>query len=121
MALAGDTGFTVKCAFDEAYRNYSAGLLLEVEVIRSLIAEKWARRLDAATAGPHVVDDLWPGRVIVADLIFSLAHRHSRFRFRLFKVFDSFERRIREFAKQKLATGMGGTLRPAVPAAELAR
>jgi CelD/BcsL family acetyltransferase involved in cellulose biosynthesis len=116
VAFAGDTGFTVKCAFDEAYRTYSAGLLLELEVIRSLCAEKWARRLDAATAGAHVVDDLWSGRVVVADLIFSVAGRHPEVRFRLFRFFDALERRLREWAKQKFAAGMRAGFRPAVPA-----
>jgi CelD/BcsL family acetyltransferase involved in cellulose biosynthesis len=116
VAFAGDTGFTVKCAFDEAYRSYSAGLLLELEVIRSLFAEKWARRLDAATAGAHVVDDLWSGRVVVGDLIFSVVHRHPEMRFRLFRLFDSLERRVHEWAKQKFATGTRAGFRPAVPA-----
>jgi hypothetical protein len=72
-AFSGTTGFTVKCAFDEAYASYSAGLLLEVEVIRSFLTERWASRLDAATNGTHVIDGLWPDRVPVADLVFSLA------------------------------------------------
>lgn len=70
--LAGTTGFTVKCTYDESYRSFSPGLLLEVEVIRSFLTDRWASRLDAATAGSHVIDSLWPGRVEVADLAFSL-------------------------------------------------
>jgi hypothetical protein len=38
--FAGGTGFTVKCTYDEAYRSYSAGMLLETEVIRSFVAER---------------------------------------------------------------------------------
>jgi CelD/BcsL family acetyltransferase involved in cellulose biosynthesis len=72
-AFSGSTGFTVKCAYDEAYANYGAGLLLEIEVIRSFLTERWAARLDAATNGSHVIDGLWPDRVAVADLVFSLA------------------------------------------------
>lgn len=78
--LAGGTGFTVKCAYDEAYRTYSPGLLLEVDVIRSFLTEQWADRLDAATAGSHVIDSLWPGRTRVADLNFTLAPRHAQLR-----------------------------------------
>jgi CelD/BcsL family acetyltransferase involved in cellulose biosynthesis len=78
--FTGNTGFTVKCAYDEAYRNYSPGLLLEVEVLHSFLSERWANRLDAGTAGVHVIDNLWPGRLEVADLIFSLSPRlaHQR-------------------------------------------
>jgi CelD/BcsL family acetyltransferase involved in cellulose biosynthesis len=70
---AGRTGFTVKCAYDEAYRSFSAGLLLELEVIRSLFETGWVNRLDSATAGPHVIDSLWSGRLEMADLLFSFA------------------------------------------------
>ena len=76
--IAGSTAFTVKGCFDENYRSYGAGLLLEVEVLRSFLSEGWASRLDAATSGAHVIDDLWPGRIEVADLMFSLSPRHPR-------------------------------------------
>lgn len=72
IAFAGDTGFAVKSCYDEAFCSHGVGLLLEVEIVRSFLAERWACRLDAATAGTHVLDDLWPGRVEVADLAFSL-------------------------------------------------
>lgn len=79
-AFAGRTGFTVKCTYDEAYRTYSPGLLLEVEIIRSFLTERWAERLDAATNGAHVIDSLWPGRTEVADLMFTLAPRQASLR-----------------------------------------
>jgi CelD/BcsL family acetyltransferase involved in cellulose biosynthesis len=71
--FAGSTGFTVKCAYDEAYSSYCAGLLLEIEMIRSFLSGGWASRLDSATAGSHAIDSLWAGRSEVADLMFSLA------------------------------------------------
>jgi hypothetical protein len=80
IAFAGGTGFTVKSTYDENYRSYGAGLLLEVEVIRSFLSGGWASRLDAATAGVHVIDGLWPGRVEVADLLMSLAPRGAQAR-----------------------------------------
>ena len=80
MTFANGTGFTVKSSYDEAFRSYGAGLLLEVEVIRSFLSGRWAHRLDAATAGTHVIDDLWPGRIEVADLVFSLAPRGAEAR-----------------------------------------
>ena len=75
IALAGRTGFTVKAAYDESYRSYAAGLLLELEVIRSFLSGNWASKLDGATAGDHVLDGLWSGRNEVADLTFSLSPR----------------------------------------------
>jgi CelD/BcsL family acetyltransferase involved in cellulose biosynthesis len=83
--FAGRTGFAVKCAYDEAYRAFSAGLLLELEVMRSLLSDSWADRLDSGTDGKHVIDGLWPGRLEVADLIFSCAPRYPQWRVSTFQ------------------------------------
>lgn len=100
MVFAGSTGFTVKTTYDEAYRSYSAGLLLEVDVISSLLSERWASRLDAATAGTHVVDTLWPGRMEVADLVFSLAPRNRKLRFSALRHSELIRKKLRESAKR---------------------
>jgi len=39
IVLAGRTRFAVKACYDESYRRYSPGLLLETEVIRSFLSE----------------------------------------------------------------------------------
>jgi CelD/BcsL family acetyltransferase involved in cellulose biosynthesis len=75
IVFAGSTGFAVKTCYDETYCSYGVGLLLEVEIVNSFLAGRWAHRLDAATAGAHVLDGLWPGRIDVADLVFSLNPR----------------------------------------------
>ncbi len=80
IVFSGRTGFTVKGAYDEAFASHSVGLLLEQEVIRSLLTEKWADRLDSATNGSHVIDYLWPDRVAVADLVLSLAPAAAEWR-----------------------------------------
>lgn len=71
--LSGDTAFTIKGAYDEAYASYGVGLILEVEFLRRFLTDEWADRLDAATAGAHVIDGLWPGRTAVGHLAFSFA------------------------------------------------
>jgi CelD/BcsL family acetyltransferase involved in cellulose biosynthesis len=102
ITLAGRTGFTVKGCYDEAYRSYSAGLLLEIEVIRSFLSENWASRLDSATAGTHVIDSLWPGRVEVADLTFSLSPRYPKLRLCALQISDQMRRNIRTGIKRLL-------------------
>lgn len=104
IASAGQTGFTVKCCYDEAYRSCSAGLLLEVEVLRSFLTENWAMRLDAATAGTHVIDDFWPGRTEVADLIFSLSPRLPSLRLSALALSERARRRVRVVGKQCLSS-----------------
>lgn len=80
IALSGDTGFTVKCAYDERYASCSAGLLLEVEVLKSFLTDGWAGKLDAATNGKHVIDLLWPGRTRVGTLAMSFSQIAPAFR-----------------------------------------
>ena len=80
IAVAGRTGFAVKACYDEAYRSYSPGLLLETEVIRGFLSGHWADRLDSATSGTHVLESLWPGRIDVADLMCSLSPHHPALR-----------------------------------------
>jgi CelD/BcsL family acetyltransferase involved in cellulose biosynthesis len=100
--FADRTGFTVKCAYDEAYRSYSAGLLLEIEVVRSFLSDKWADRLDASTAGPHTIDSLWSGRIEVADLMFSLAAENGQIRLSLLEKFERTRSSLKSEAKRWL-------------------
>ena len=100
MALAGQTGFTVKCCYDETYRNCSAGLLLELEVIRSFLSGKWINRLDSATAGAHVIDDLWSGRIEVADLAFTFSTRCPELRLSALHLADLFTRKAKASLKR---------------------
>lgn len=100
--FAGTTGFTVKCAYDEAYAKYSAGLLLELDVIKSFLVNGWAQRLDAATNGVHVIDRLWPDRIEVADLVFSLAPIVPRARLAAFDASQKGFARVKSVAKHWL-------------------
>jgi CelD/BcsL family acetyltransferase involved in cellulose biosynthesis len=100
VAFAGRTGFTVKCCYDESYRGYSPGLLLEIEVIRSFLSGDWASRLDSATSGTHVLDSLWPGRIEVADLMFSLSSRHPELRLSALQVSKGMSSNVRAALKR---------------------
>ena len=98
--FAGRTGFTVKCCYDEAYRNYGVGLLLETEVIRSFLSEAWASRLDSATTEAHVIDGFWPGRIDVADLIFSLSPRRPELYLSAFRASEQLRRSAKASIKR---------------------
>lgn len=65
----GRTAFTIKCAFDEEYRNYGAGLLLEEDMIREMLEGNWADKLDSATAPGHLIQGLWNSSTRIADLL----------------------------------------------------
>ncbi|MBY0530568.1 MAG: GNAT family N-acetyltransferase [Xanthobacteraceae bacterium] len=105
--FSGDTGFTVKGAYDETYRSYSVGLLLEVEVLRGFLNDRWASRLDGATNGAHVVDGLWSSTVEVGDLMFSLASRYAEQRLYLFALADHAKKTVKRSAKALVARVAG--------------
>jgi CelD/BcsL family acetyltransferase involved in cellulose biosynthesis len=102
IVFCGETGFTIKGGYDEKYSKYSAGLLLEVEVIKSFLSGNWAKRLDAATAGDHVIDQLWPDRTPVGTLVFSLSRFAPSLRLRIFVRSLDLRRRAKEWLKRKL-------------------
>lgn len=56
----GRTLFTPKCAFDERYRKFGPGMMLEYKVIEAFFAEDAHREMDAATTvDGHVISGLW--------------------------------------------------------------
>lgn len=57
---AAGTKFTPKCAYDETYRRFSPGLILEYLVIEAFYDRDDAAEMDAATtASGHLVQGLW--------------------------------------------------------------
>jgi len=65
--LSGDGGFAFKIAFDEAYRAYSPGFLLEVENVRRLHQRPAVRWMDSCADAQHaMINRLWPGRRTMA-------------------------------------------------------
>lgn len=59
---ARDTAYTAKTAYDESYRSYSPGLVLEYFVIEAFYEDRSIGDMDAATTEEgHVVAGLWNG------------------------------------------------------------
>ena len=102
IVFSGNTGFTVKGAYDETYAQYGAGLLLEVEVIKSFLEERWAGKLDAATNGAHVIDRLWPGRTSVGELVFSFARRAPRLRIAAYQNCQKWKAETKNWVKRAI-------------------
>ena len=103
ITFAGRTGFTVKNAYDEEFAPYSAGLLLEIEVLKSFLTEDWAEHLDSGTCGRHVIDDLWPDSMEIGDAVFSLASIAPSARLNSYVKLQA----LREEAKDRLKTAIG--------------
>jgi len=70
--LAGAGGFAFKIAFDEAYRAFSPGFLLEIENVRRLHRRPEIRWMDSCADAQHaMINRLWPGRRTMATVLFA--------------------------------------------------
>src|SRR5438132_2627801 len=59
-------------AFDEAYRAFSPGFLLEVENVRRLHQRPEVRWMDSCADAQHaMINRLWPGRRTMATVLFA--------------------------------------------------
>ncbi len=95
----GKTAFTLKCAYDETYRSYSPGLLLELAIIEDFLETRWVEHLDSAvTTTGHVIQSLWNSSIRVGDLLLCADSSRS---------FDSFQNfahleKLRRLSRRKL-------------------
>ena len=102
MVKSGRTGFTVKCAYDETYRNFGAGLLLEEDALRNFLDNNFVDRLDSGTNGSHVIDGLWPESIEVGDLMFSVNPEASDRAFDAVVQTELLRRRAKDYLKRIL-------------------
>ncbi len=100
--LAGRTAFTIKTAFDDAYRSQSAGMVLEEDMIRSFLEDNWADKLDSATTPGHVIQSLWNGSTRVGDVL--LTAGPSPLPFKAYVALETSRRWARSRAKTLLAS-----------------
>lgn len=65
----GRVSFTLKCAYDEAYRRHSAGLVLEYLIVEHLFSARFADELDSCvTEEGHVIGEIWDGTAAIGTL-----------------------------------------------------
>jgi hypothetical protein len=69
--VCGGTAHLLKTAFDESLRAYAPGIVLEAEIVRACHEERFADRLDSASFPGGVLDDLYPDRERIGDLLFA--------------------------------------------------
>ena len=97
--LSGDTGFTIKCAYDEAYKSQSAGLLLEEEMIRSVLEDNWIERLDSSAVSGHLITSFWNETLEIADMLIDTKAGASPVRFSFLSYLEGRRRSFRATAK----------------------
>jgi CelD/BcsL family acetyltransferase involved in cellulose biosynthesis len=97
-----DTAFTPKCAYDERYRRYAPGLVLEYLIIQAFYEDSTAVDMDAATTQDgHVLSGLWNGYKTMGTLVVG----PDDWRLRAVASFAERMHASRELAKSMLGRG----------------
>jgi len=74
VLLSGDRAFFWKIAYDEAFAAFSPGVLLSLELSRSLLADTRIALTDSCATLDHpMLENLWRERLEIADLFVALA------------------------------------------------
>jgi len=106
----GKTAFTLKCTYDEAYRSYSPGLLLEQDIIKDFLNTHWAERLDSAiTTSGHVLQALWKDSMRVGDVLMCADATKTADSFENYARLEKMRRLCRQKLKKIVARSRGET------------
>ena len=97
----GDTVFTPKCAYDEAFRRFSPGLVLEYLVLEAFYDEDKCTEMDSATTvGNHVIQGLWNCEKPMAAMLIGPQGWQTRLL--------ALTRRVATTARTSIKTSIGG-------------
>ena len=78
--LAGDGGFAFKIAYDEAYQQYSPGVLLEMDNIAAIHQRPALQWMDSCADPNHpMIDRLWRERRLIESLWIATGRRFGDF------------------------------------------
>ena len=97
--ITGNTGFTIKCAYDDAYKGQSVGLLLEEEMIRSVLEDDWVERLDSSAVSGHLITSFWNGTIEIGDILIDARAVAAPARFKTLSWMETIRRILRATAK----------------------
>lgn len=67
--LAGGTAFLLKTAYDEDFRAFAPGILLEDAILRDFLDRGFADKLDSASLPGCVLEEMFCDRERIADLV----------------------------------------------------
>jgi hypothetical protein len=76
--LSGDRAWFWKTAYDEAFARFSPGVQLALDLTDALSKDERITLVDScAIAGHPMIDQLWGGRIAIADWLMPLAGQAS--------------------------------------------
>jgi hypothetical protein len=67
--LRGGTCFLLKTTYEEAFRGFAPGILLEDAILRAFLDEGFAEKLDSASLPGSVLEGLFADRERMADVV----------------------------------------------------
>ena len=99
--LSGKTVFTLKTAYDEIYKSFGPGLLLEQDIVESFLSEDWAEMMDSAvTEQPHVLGGMWNSNATVGTMLLCAKGDNSHETFRYYQNIEAMRQRVRKLLKE---------------------
>ncbi|WP_026381278.1 GNAT family N-acetyltransferase [Afifella pfennigii] len=69
IAVSGDTLWTPKIAYDEAYAKYSPGVLLAMSIVEAAGSGLGVTRIDSASRPESWIEHYWDERLQLADIL----------------------------------------------------
>lgn len=92
--------FTAKIAYDEAYKRYSPGVMLELALTRSALDNHKFTLVDSCAKADHqMIDHLWAERLPIEQWVIGLGGWRGNQLARLCRTLEQFAARMREMKK----------------------
>jgi CelD/BcsL family acetyltransferase involved in cellulose biosynthesis len=86
---AGAVSYAFKIAYDEAYARYSPGVMIEIEIMKALEADRSISRIDSCAKVEHpMINRLWRERRQIAALNVSRSDAPSKALFQLLMMLE---------------------------------
>lgn len=100
-AQSGRTIFTLKTAYDETYKAFGPGLLLEQDIVESFLTGGWAEVMDSAVTEPtHVLGSLWNSKVTVGTMLLCVDNSKTQETFSHYQSIEAMRQRLRKLLKE---------------------
>ena len=97
--ISGRTLFAFKVAYDDAFSQYSPGILAELETVRAFHETPGLELGDGGTIGASYLDDYWLDSVEMRDAYFSTGSLRSRLLLRIMPSATLAKRRLVKFLR----------------------
>jgi CelD/BcsL family acetyltransferase involved in cellulose biosynthesis len=87
--LGRDHAGSLKSGYDESYRAFAPGKLLDLDAVRTLHSGRWTPRIDSLAQMGHAVEHVWLERLPIANALIAVTPHMDEEQFKLFQHFEA--------------------------------